>query len=111
MILRSHGFSEVPTNASARFKNEKTRGSVIDEIKKGLRTYTKPKMSDTDIAKLFLNSKIVTEGFLYSKLQATQLLDIVTTIKNTEARNQLVEDLYLYASSQSKYSSAYYKLQ
>jgi len=111
MILRSHGFSEVPTNAAARVKNEKTRGSVIDEIKKGLRTYTKPKMSDTDIAKLFLNTKIVTEGFLYSKLQATQLLDIVTNIKNTEARNQLVEDLYLYASSQSKYSSAYYKLQ
>ena len=31
--------------------------------------------------------------------------------KFREKRNQLVEDLYLYASSQSRFSSAYYKLE
>ena len=56
------------------------------------------------------DEKIVTQKFLYSKLQATQLITILESLK-PNLRNQIVEDLYLYASSQSKYSSAYYKLE
>ena len=42
----------------------------------------------------------------------TQLLDILENkLLKKDKRDQIVEDLYLYASSQSKYSSAYYKLE
>ena len=50
------------------------------------------------------------DSWLYSKLQVTQLLDRIESIKG-DKRNQVIEDLYLYASSQSKYSAAYYKLE
>ena len=50
------------------------------------------------------------DSWLYSKLQVTQLLDRIEGIRG-EKRDQLMEDLYLYASSQSKYSAAYYKLE
>ena len=62
------------------------------------------------IPKIANDPKMFTPKFLYSKLQATQLLDILERLK-PKTRNQIVEDLYLYASSQSKYSSAYYKLE
>ena len=107
MILRNHGLATVPTNAASRVKNEP--GQVFLEITAGLKKYAK--MSNNQIADLRTNKKVMTPSFLYSKLQATQLLDIITGIKNKDKVDQVVEDLYLYASSQSKYSSAYYKLE
>ena len=67
-------------------------------------------MSTSEITKLAVDEKIVTQKFLYSKLQATQLITILESLK-PNLRDQIVEDLYLYASSQSKYSSSYYKLE
>ena len=83
---------------------------VFKEISVGLKKYGK--MSNTEIKKLSTDNKIVTPKFLYSKLQVTQLLDILERkLLKKDNRNKIVNDLYLYASSQSKYSSAYYKLE
>ena len=49
--------------------------------------------------------------FFYSKYQVVKLLDIMTNIKDKVVASQIVEDLYLYAASRSKYSSKYYKLE
>ena len=68
-------------------------------------------MTQKQIEEVRESEKINTPKFLYSKLQATQLLDILESIRNKNVRDQLVEDLYLYASSQSRFSSAYYKLE
>ena len=68
--------------------------------------------SCNDLNQGYFMEKIYTLKFLYSKLQVTQLLDILENkLLKKDKRNQIVEDLYLYASSQSKYSSAYYKLE
>ena len=106
MILRNHGVSQVPTNAADRVRREPL--AVFNDISIGLKKYAK--MSSSEITKLAVNEKIVTPKFLYSKLQVTQLITILESLKSN-LRNQVVEDLYLYASSQSKYSSAYYKLE
>ena len=106
MILRNHGVGTVPTDAAARVK--KNPGLVFQEISLGLKKYAK--MSSIDIKKLEMNSKIITPSWLYSKLQVTQLFNIITMLKRAK-QDEIVEDLYLYASSQSKYSSAYYKLE
>ena len=106
MILRNHGVSQVPTNAADRVRKEPAK--VYKDISVGLKKYAK--MSNSEILKLELKEKIVTPKFLYSKLQATQLISILEGLKS-KVRDQIVEDLYLYASSQSKYSSAYYKLE
>jgi len=106
LILKNHGQKTIPTNAAKRVKEEPDK--VFADISKGLKKYAR--MTDSDIKKI--DPKIITPKFLYSKLQVTQLLDILERkLLKSDKRNQIVEDLYLYASSQSKYSSAYYKLE
>ena len=104
MILRTYGLPTVPTDAAARVRTDPV--SVWNEISVGLRTYARMNQNQIDT----LRNK-VNQSWLYSKLQVTQLIGIIESIKNRNLRNQLVEDLYLYASSQSRFSSAYYKLE
>ena len=104
MILRTYGLPTVPTNAAARVRTDPI--SVWNDISFGLRTYARMNQNQIDT----LRDK-VNQSWLYSKLQVTQLIGIIESIKNRNLRNQLVEDLYLYASSQSRFSSAYYKLE
>ena len=105
--MRVHGFSQIPTNAASRVTSNPD--SVFNEIAVGLKKYAR--LSQKQIEELRENEKIVTPKFLYSKLQATQLINIIDSIRNQKVRDQLVEDIYLYASSQSRFSSAYYKLE
>jgi hypothetical protein len=107
MILRSHGISQVSTNAANRVTSNPD--DVFNEIAFGLKKYAR--LSQKQIEELKENEKIVTPKFLYSKLQITELINIIESIRNKKVRDQLVEDIYLYASSQSRFSSAYYKLE
>ena len=108
LILKNHGQKTIPTDAAKRVRDEPDK--VFAEISKGLTKYAR--MTKAEINKLENDPKIYTLKFLYSKLQVTQLLDILENkLLKKDKRNQIVEDLYLYASSQSKYSSAYYKLE
>ena len=104
MILRTYGLPTVPTDAASRVRRDPV--SVWNEISVGLRKYARMNQNQIDT----LRNK-VNQSWLYSKLQVTQLIGIIESIKNRNVRNQLVEDLYLYASSQSRFSSAYYKLE
>jgi len=104
MILRTYGLPTVPTDAASRVRTDPV--SVWNEISVGLRKYARMNQNQIDT----LRNK-VNQSWLYSKLQVTQLIGIIESIKNRNVRNQLVEDLYLYASSQSRFSSAYYKLE
>ena len=108
MLLRAHGIKEIPTNAARRVEKEPDK--VFTEISYGLKNYGN--MSNVDIFKLKSNPKIVTQQFLYSKLLVVQLINVFeVTLKNKKKlRNQLAEDMFLYAASLSKYSSAFYKL-
>ena len=46
----------------------------------------------------------------YSKLQVVQLLSIIDGLA-PKKRDQVMEDLFLYASSQSQYSAPYMKME
>jgi len=103
MILKNHGIKVIPTDAARKVKSKDA--SVYADILEGYKKYSKAgkeRVSDTVMK--------APDSWLYSKLQVTQLLDRIEGVKG-DKRNQLVEDLYLYASSQSKYSAAYYKLE
>ena len=108
MLLRAHGIKEIPTNAAKRVGSEPDK--VFAEISYGLKEYGK--MSNTEILKFGTNTKIVTPQYLYSKLQVVQLINVfeVNLKQKKKLRNQLAEDMFLYAASLSKYSSAFYKL-
>ena len=107
MLLRAHDIKEIPTDAAKRVKNEPDK--VYKEISYGLEKFGK--MKKAEITK-FKTNKIVTNQYLYSKLQVVQLIKIfeVTLKQKKKLRNQLAEEMFLYAASLSKYSSAFYKL-
>ena len=107
MLLRAHDIKEIPTDAAKRVKNEPDK--VYKDISYGLEKFGN--MKKTEITK-FKTNKIVTNQYLYSKLQVVQLIKIfeVTLKQKKKLRNQLAEDMFLYAASLSKYSSAFYKL-
>ena len=103
MILKNHGITPIPTDAARKVKSKDK--SVFADILEGYKKYSKAgkeRVMDTVMK--------APDSWLYSKLQVTQLLDRIESIKG-DKRNQVIEDLYLYASSQSKYSAAYYKLE
>lgn len=103
MILKNHGITQIPTDAARKVKSKDK--SVFADILEGYKKYSKAgkeKIMDTVMT--------APDSWLYSKLQVTQLLDRIEAIKGDKI-NQVIEDLYLYASSQSKYSAAYYKLE
>lgn len=103
MILKNHGITQIPTDAARKVKSKDK--SVFADILEGYKKYSKAgkeKIMDTVM--------MAPDSWLYSKLQVTQLLDRIEAIKGDKI-NQVIEDLYLYASSQSKYSAAYYKLE
>ena len=103
MILKNHGIKVIPTDAARKVKSKDA--SVYADILEGYKKYSnagKERIMDTVMK--------APESWLYSKLQVTQLLDRIEGIRG-DKRNQVIEDLYLYASSQSKYSAAYYKLE
>lgn len=105
MILKNHGLPTVPNNAAKRVTgNSNEREKVFKEIEEGYKKYTSSRNPMNFIVRQ-------QDSWLYSKLQATQLLKIIENISNKEKQNQVLEDFYLYASSQSKYSAAYYKLE
>ena len=107
MLLRAHDIKEIPTDAAKRVKNEPDK--VYKDISYGLEKFGK--MKKAEITK-FETNKIVTNQYLYSKLQVVQLIKIfeVTLKQKKKLRDQLAEDMFLYAASLSKYSSAFYKL-
>lgn len=105
MILKNHGISPIPTNAAQRVKS-KDRSKVYEEILEGYKKY-----SNAGREKVINTVMKAQDSWLYSKLQATQLIDRIEGIRGKDEKDQLIEDLYLYASSQSKYSAAYYKLE
>jgi len=107
MLLRAHDIKEIPTDAAKRVKNEPDK--VYTEVSYGLEKFGK--MKKAEITK-FKTNKIVTNQYLYSKLQVVQLIKIfeVTLKQKKKLRDQLAEDMFLYAASLSKYSSAFYKL-
>jgi len=107
MLLRAHDIKEIPTDAAKRVRNEPDK--VYKDISYGLEKFGN--MKKAEITK-FKTNKIVTNQYLYSKLQVVQLIKIfeVTLKQKKKLRNQLAEDMFLYAASLSKYSSAFYKL-
>ena len=67
----------------------------------------KQTLSKTEIEKILKEAQ---DPFLYSKWQVTKLFDIISDIKDKKKKDNICEDLLLYASSQSSISAPYYKL-
>ena len=105
MILRNHGVGQIRANAAADAK--KNDDSVATMIAKGMIELGTWKGKTADHIQ---RVKAESDKWRYSKLQVVQLLNIVKNLPGPK-QNQVMEDLFLYASSQSQYSAPYMKME
>jgi hypothetical protein len=82
--------------------------NVEELIEKTSPGFTKKKYADLIENKV---KKGETEGFYYAMGSSYYLHKIITGITNNDKKNQVCEDIILYASSQSVISAPYYKLE
>ena len=108
-MIKNHlgGAKQIPTGAARMVKND--QDTMLADIERGYKEYGKYNQSQIDAA--LSDEKIVTDPFIYSKWQVVKLFDVISGISNDDDRDQLCEDLLLYAGSQSSISAPYYKLQ
>ena len=112
LLLKLHDQSLVDIKVATKLKNKNERGTVIENLKKGLKDLLGNKFDDTKFLKMQNDMK--ENQFLawvYSKSQGVQLAQIVEGINNKIKRDQLCEDFYLYANSRSAIAAPYYKLE
>jgi hypothetical protein len=103
MILENNGVQKVMSDAAVRAK--RNDNGVARMIVRGMVSLGSWKRgSQNEVTVQSESSK-----WRYSKMQVVELLSILNS-QNQKKRNEIVEDIYLYASSQSQYSAPYVKL-
>lgn len=107
-ILNRHGLSKLPTSlVSAQLARNNTDQHAKDIAQMMVTSgILKPNQLDQTVEMIKQRS----DKYRYSKYL---VLILLTTISNAPAqiRNQVVQDFYLYASSQATYSAPYIKLE
>ena len=107
-ILKRHGFKELPSSQeSARLAEQNTEKHAKD-IAKMMAEYGLIKSGDVDPMTKTIQSK--SNKYRYSKYLVMKLL---LTMKNAnkDKADEVVKDIYLYASSQASFSAPYIKLE
>jgi hypothetical protein len=111
LLLKIHNQKLIDINVGSKLKNKSQRGTVINNLKENLKLVLKNKYNDSELTKMQID---MTEAkflaWAYSKSQGMELATILNSM-NDNVRNQVCEDFYLYANSQSSISSPYYKLE
>jgi hypothetical protein len=111
LLLKIHDQKLIDVNVASKLKNKSQRGTVISNLKENLKLVLKNKYNESEITKMQID---MTEAkflaWAYSKSQGMELAAILNSM-NSNIRNQVCEDFYLYANSQSSISSPYYKLE
>ena len=105
MILKNHGLTQIGKgSADDARKNDDAGAAQISRGMIELGAWTGSTEDHIDRVKGESNK------WRYSKWQVVQLLSIVSKLPEKK-RNEVMEDLFLYASSQSKYSAPYMKME
>ena len=107
-ILKRHGLQQIPessASASLATKNSEAHAKDIAEMMAYFGTIGKSEVDDTSY---LIQQK--TDKYRYSKYL---VMKILTTLKkaNKPTADEVVKDIYLYASSQASYSAPYMKLE
>ena len=106
LLIKNHvgGQCQIPTGAARTVTTK--REMVEKEIFCGFHKYN-PGANDKKVWETIREAKPV---WLYSKWQVVKLFDVLKRITTPKKRDQLVEDMLLYAQSQSSLSAPYYKM-
>lgn len=112
LILKLHDLDQVPDVRPILSRGGAARQTLESNVEK-LIEKTSPGFTKKKYADLIENKvkKGETEGFYYAMGSSYHLHKIITGITNNDKKNQVCEDIILYASSQSVISAPYYKLE
>jgi len=112
LILKLHDLDQVPDVRPIISRGGADRQTLESNVKE-LIEKTSPGFTEKKYTEVIQNKvkKGELEGFLYAMGSNYYLHKIITGISNVDKRNQVCEDLLLYASSQSVISAPYYKLE
>ena len=112
LLLKIHDLKQVDVKVATKLKNKSQRGAVIGNLIKGLDDLLGNKFDEDKFLKMQMDMKENKFlAYVYSKVQGVELAQIINSIQDTTKKNQLCEDFYLYANSQSSISAPYYKLE
>lgn len=112
LLLKMHGLPEVDIQVANKIKNKNQKSEVISKLKTNLKNVLGSEYSDREFTNMQLSmGEKEFNSWLYSKSQGAELSKIIKSISNKTKQDQLCEDLYLYANSQSSISAPYYKLE
>ncbi len=112
MILKIHDQDEVDIKVAQKIKNKQQKGAVVKKLMEDMKVVFGNNFDTSKITKMQVEmDQIKFDSWLYSKAQSMELGRIIKTINNDNKRNQLCEDIYLYANSKSSISAPYWKLE
>lgn len=111
LLLKIHNQKLIDINVGSKLKNKSQKGTVINNLKENLKLVLKNKYNESEFVKMQIDmTEVKFLAWAYSKSQGMELATILNSM-NDNIRNQVCEDFYLYANSQSSISSPYYKLE
>ena len=106
LLIKNHiGGTKMISTGAARLVAS-NRAQVEKDIFCGFHRYN-PGANDKKVWETIREAEPV---WLYSKWQVVKLFDTLKSISSAKKRDQLVEDILLYAQSQSSLSAPYYKM-
>ncbi len=112
LILKLHGLPEIPNTRTIVQQKGQQYANLEANVKKVIKE-TSSGFNETKYAQL-ISKKIENgeiDGFMYAMGAASYLYDIIEGISDSDKKDQVCEDIILYASSQSVVSAPYYKLE
>lgn len=111
LILKLHGVSQIPDITDIVRKKGAKFTSLQEDVKRVIKA-TSPSFTETKYDTLLQDKakKGELDGFLYAMGSAAKLYDIISGLPD-DKKDQVCEDMLLYAASKSIISAPYYKLQ
>ena len=107
-ILNRHGLAKLPTSLESAQLARSNTDSHAMEIAKMMMSFGLIKSGQVQEAVGLIKSK--SDKYRYSKYLVLKLLNTMAAAPS-QVKNQVVQDFYLYASSQATYSAPYIKLE
>ncbi len=107
-ILNRHGLPKIPTSLESASLARSNTDKHAKDIAQMMASYRLIKSDQVDETSEMVKQK--SDKYRYSKYLVMKLLNIMSNASD-QVRNEVVQDFYLYASSQAKYSAPYIKLE
>lgn len=112
LIFKLHDVDQLPKDYPSKIRNGQKKMKVANFVEQGVEKYSKSFDSGKYTMMIMDKQKKGEDiGYYYQKALCIELIHIIKSIQTNELRDQVCNDLLLYASSRSIISGPYWKLE